>query len=111
MSQPEYPDGKAEHETLQALGTPLSRRRPQGEEPRPLKQNRPRIGATVFVKVGAVSCSTLFLLGLLLTQYPSIALGFAAPGSIGGELLAFLMPLFGLLALTFIVGWAIQANQ
>jgi hypothetical protein len=53
----------------------------------------------------------LFLLGLLLTQYPSIALGFAVPGSTGGQLLAFLMPLFGLLALTFIVGWAIQANQ
>jgi hypothetical protein len=111
MSQPQDRDRKAEHETLQAAGIPFPQQRPQGEEPRPFKRERSRTGATVFVKVGTVACSTLFLLGLLLTTHPEIAFGFTAAGSASGQMVTFLMPLFGLLALTFIVGWALQASQ
>src|SRR3954468_18868512 len=109
MSQPQDPGEKAEHEFNQAAGTPFTEHRE--EEPRPSYWERSRTGTTVFVKVGAVVCSILFLLGLLLTRHPAIAFGFTAAGSSGGQMLTFLMPLFGLLTLTFIVGWALQANQ
>ncbi|HEY0492310.1 MAG TPA: hypothetical protein VGD57_02440 [Candidatus Dormibacteraeota bacterium] len=109
MSQPQDPDGKAKHEANEAAGTPFTQHRE--EEPRPSYQERSRTGTTVFVKVGAVVCSTLFLLGLLLSTHPAIAFGFTAAGSAGGQMVTFLMPLFGLLTLTFIVGWALQANQ
>jgi len=106
MSQPQEPDGNAEHEALHGAGMSSPRQHPQKEE-----RKRPAIGTTVFVKVGAISCSTLFLIGWLLTQHPSITFGFISAGLVSGEFVTFLMPLFGLLALTFIVGWAIQASQ
>src|ERR1700712_5321756 len=84
MSQPQDPDGKAKHETNQAAGTPYTQHRE--EEPRPSYRERSRTGRTVFVKVGAVVCSTLFLLGLLLSTHPAIAFGFTAAGSAGGQL-------------------------
>ena len=113
MSQPHDSDRNIDSKAggIRAAESPLGQQPLNEEGPHSSKRTSSRTGASMFVRVGAVLCTTLFISGLLLTLNPSSIFGFTAADPPSGQFLVFLMPLFGLLALTCILAWVIQANQ